>query len=83
MCQPFERGTLVAQALTLDGCCAQEAAAHGKTLCHGDARTENCLWPNQRTEGIVIIDWQFISYGNPMTGECDKPPSYVACCSAV
>ena len=35
-----------------------EASAHGKTLCHGDARTENCLWPNQRTEGIVIIDWQ-------------------------
>jgi hypothetical protein len=32
-----------------------ESSAHGKTLCHGDARTENCLWPNQRKEGIVII----------------------------
>ena len=47
-----------------------EASAHGKTLCHGDARTENCLWPNQRTEGIVIIDWQFISFANPMTDLC-------------
>ena len=49
-----------------------EASAHGKTLCHGDARTENCLWPNQRTEGIVIIDWQFISFANPMTDLCCK-----------
>ena len=47
-----------------------EASAHGKTLCHGDARTENCLWPNQRTEGIVIIDWQFVSFANPMTDLC-------------
>ena len=47
-----------------------EASAHGKTLCHGDARTENCLWPNQRSEGIVIIDWQFISFANPMTDLC-------------
>jgi thiamine kinase-like enzyme len=43
---------------------------NGKTMCHGDARTENCLWPNQRKDPLVLIDWQFVSYSSPLQDVC-------------
>ena len=39
-------------------------------MCHGDARTENCLWPNQRKDPLVLIDWQFVSYSSPLSDVC-------------
>lgn len=43
---------------------------NGKSMCHGDARTENCLWPNQRKDPLVLIDWQFVSYSSPLSDVC-------------
>lgn len=43
---------------------------NGKTMCHGDARTENCLWPNQRKDPLVLIDWQFVSYSSALSDVC-------------
>ena len=46
------------------------AGKNGKSLCHGDARTENCLWPNQRKDPLVLIDWQFVSYAHVCSDLC-------------
>ena len=46
------------------------AGQNGKSLCHGDARTENCLWPHQRKDPLVLIDWQFVSYSSTLSDVC-------------